>query len=149
MPPRRAAQHREIVVTDLGNAAPNGFTALEIREALERVKNSTTLRASRKLLQLLEFVVEMALRGKADQLKETTIAVSVFGRAADYDPKADTVVRNQALRLRLKLKHYYESEGGKDPVIIEIPKGHYAPRFVSRGLSAGSFATAPHRRSHV
>jgi hypothetical protein len=139
----------EIVVRHLGNVACNGLTALEIRHALDRLKNSATLRASRQLLRLLDFVVEMALRGEADQLKETTIAVSVFGRPADYDPKADTVVRNQALRLRLKLKHYYESEGVKDPLIIEIPKGQYAPHFIERAASPGSLETLPRHRSHA
>ena len=80
-----------------------------------------------------------------DQLKETVIAVSVFGRPTDYDPKADTVVRNQALRLRLKLKDYYESEGARDPLMIQIPKGQYAPRFVARTSFSQPLAIAPYR----
>jgi hypothetical protein len=126
-----------------------GFTALEIREALERIRTSRTLSASKKLLQLLNFVVETALRGEGDQLKETVIAVSVFGRPTDYDPKADTVVRNQALRLRLKLKDYYESEGARESLMIQIPKGQYAPRFVARASPSKPLTVTPHRRSHV
>jgi hypothetical protein len=126
-----------------------GFTALEIREALERIRTSRTLGASKKLLQLLNFVVETALRGEGDQLKETVIAVSVFGRPTDYDPKADTVVRNQALRLRLKLSDYYESEGAREPLMIQIPKGQYAPRFVARASPSKPLTVAPHRRSHI
>lgn len=82
-----------------------------------------------RLAQLLTFVVETTLRGDADHLKETTIGVSVFGRSPDYDPKVDTIVRSQAWRLRAKLKKYYMSEGLHDPVVIEIPKGHYVPVF--------------------
>jgi hypothetical protein len=137
------------VVRDVGNAVRAGFTALEIREALERIRTSRTLGASKKLLQLLNFVVETALRGEGHQLKETIIAVSVFGRPTDYDPKADTVVRNQALRLRLKLKDYYESEGARDPLMIQIPKGQYAPRFVARTSPSQPLSIAPHRRSQV
>jgi hypothetical protein len=136
-------------VRDSGNLARGEVTPSDIRGALKRIQSSRTMGASKKLLQLLNFVVETALKGEAHQLKETTIAVSVFGRAPDYDPKADTVVRNQALRLRLKLKDYYESEGAKDPLVICIPKGQYAPLFVARTCATGQPGVASHRRSHV
>ena len=74
------------------------------------------------------------LKGHAAELKETTIGVEAFGRATDYDPKTDTVVRTQTWRLRRKLRTYYSAEGTSDPVLIEIPIGHYVPVFHSRGV---------------
>lgn len=62
-------------------------------------------------------------------LKETIIGVAVFGRSPDYDPKADTIVRSQAWRLRSKLRKYYSSEGTNEPIIIDLPIGHYVPTF--------------------
>ena len=82
-----------------------------------------------RLMQLLNFVVDSTLKGEAMHLKETTIGVAVFGRSPDYDPKVDTIVRSQAWRLRSKLRKYYTSEGAADPIIIEIPIGHYVPVF--------------------
>ena len=82
-----------------------------------------------RLVQLLTFVVGSTLRGESAHLKETTIGVAVFGRSPDYDPKVDTIVRSQAWRLRAKLKKYYLSEGANDPVVIDIPIGHYVPVF--------------------
>ncbi len=82
-----------------------------------------------RLVQLLDFVVASTLRGEASHLKETTIGVYVFGRSPDYDPKVDTIVRSQAWRLRAKLRKYYASEGAHDPVIVEVPTGHYVPAF--------------------
>ena len=82
-----------------------------------------------RLAQLLDFVVASTLRGEAGHLKETTIGVYVFGRSPDYDPKADTIVRSQAWRLRSKLRKYYASEGANDPIVIDIPIGHYVPVF--------------------
>ena len=38
-------------------------------------------------LALLRFVVEQHLEGKASEIKESVIAVEVFGRGADHDPK--------------------------------------------------------------
>jgi hypothetical protein len=91
------------------------------------------MRGCQKLHQLLTFVVDATLKGEAAHLKETTIGVFVFGRAPDYDPKVDTIVRSQAWRLRGKLREYYASEGAEDPVIIDVPVGRYVPTFSLRG----------------
>lgn len=97
--------------------------------AVDRIQKSRTMTGCQRLMQLLTFVVGSTLKGEADHLKETTIGVSVFGRSPDYDPKADTIVRSQAWRLRSKLRKYYSSEGADDPVVIDIPVGHYVPVF--------------------
>jgi hypothetical protein len=101
----------------------------EIRNAVERIRQSRAMRGCQRLVQLLTFVVESTINGEAMHLKETTIGVAVFGRRPDYDPKVDTIVRSQAWRLRSKLKKYYASEGAMDPIVIEIPIGHYVPVF--------------------
>lgn len=62
-------------------------------------------------------------RGEASQIKETTIAVAVFQRAADYDP----IVRVHARRVRERLDLYYRTTGTHDPITINLPKGGYVP----------------------
>lgn len=69
------------------------------------------------------------MAGKADEVKETVIASEVYGRARDYDPKVDSIVRVEATRLRSRLQAYYEGEGRHDPIRITLPKGTYVPRF--------------------
>lgn len=101
----------------------------EIQAAVERIDKSRVMSNCARLIQLLRFVVDSTLKGEAMHLKETTIGVSVFGRTPDYDPKADTIVRSQAWRLRAKLKKYYESEGAAESIIIDLPIGHYVPTF--------------------
>jgi hypothetical protein len=105
-----------------------------VRDAVCRIGESAVMRGSPKLYTLLRFLVEATLKGHAAELKETTIGVEAFGRATDYDPKTDTVVRTQTWRLRRKLRTYYSAEGTSDPVLIEIPIGHYVPVFHSRGV---------------
>ena len=39
------------------------------------------------------------------------IAVEVFGRRTDHDPKQDSIVRTEATRLRARLRDYYADEG--------------------------------------
>ena len=116
--------------------ATEEFSTAEIRAALARVLASQTIAGSERLVQFLRFVVETKVHGNADHLKETIIGVSVFGRAPDYDPKADTIVRSQAWRLRAKLNEYYSSEGADDPLMIYMPRGCYVPVFIRRGVDA-------------
>src|SRR5262249_28758836 len=49
-----------------------------------------------------------------------------------FDPKADAIVRVEATRLRARLKQYYQTEGTRDALVIEMPKGSYAPSFQPR-----------------
>src|SRR5918998_1790721 len=109
---------------------------------LERVLQSRTLQNSESLKAFLRFVVEQTVDGREAQLKEYIIATEVFGRNSDYDPRIDSVVRVQAGRLRTKLQEYYTTEGKGDPVVIDLPKGHYHPVFVC-AQAAGEGGTAP------
>lgn len=79
--------------------------------------------------KFLRYVVERTLADRADEIKETVIAAEVYGRAADYDPKTDSIVRVEASRLRQKLRAYYENEGRDASLRIHLPSGTYVPRF--------------------
>jgi hypothetical protein len=81
------------------------------------------------LTSFLNFVVGATLAGRGDRLKGYTIGVEALGRAASFDPQTDPIVRVGATRLRAALARYYAGEGIDDPVIIDMPPGHYVPRF--------------------
>jgi serine/threonine-protein kinase len=103
-----------------------------VREQLARIVASDAFADSPRMARFLRFTVEEALRGNASQLKETVIGTQVFDRASGYDPRLDPIVRVEARRLRAKLQAYYENSGQQDPVILEFPKGRYAPVFRMR-----------------
>jgi TolB-like protein len=115
-----------------------------IREALERVLSSACFARSERASKLLRFLVERRLDDRDSELKESIIGVEVFGRKPDYDPKADSTVRSEAVRLRGKLTRYYATEGTRDQLVIELPKGGYVPTF--RPLEMIPAATPPGRR---
>jgi hypothetical protein len=106
-------------------------SAEQCQQQVHRIIHSTTFRNASTLQQLFQFVADKAIAGTTEGLKEYTIGVEAFGRKQDFDPKTDTIVRVQIHRLRLKLKEYYDAEGSHDPILIEIPKGHYLPSFES------------------
>src|SRR5437763_10453953 len=105
------------------------FEAQAVRRQLERALASASFIRSERLSRFLRFVVERHLEGKDNELKETVIAVEVFGRKADYDPKLDSIVRTEAGRLRARLAEYYAGDGGSDPMVLELPQGSFIPVF--------------------
>jgi tetratricopeptide (TPR) repeat protein len=109
--------------------ATRSATPQEIRTHVERVLASREFGSAPRLSGFLRFVVETTLEGKAGEIKETLIAVEVYGRAADYNPQIDSTVRVEAGRLRTRLHKWYESEGRHEEIRIELPKGRYVPVF--------------------
>jgi hypothetical protein len=109
-------------------ARPPHFSA-SIREELDRVLSSPEFRTSKRSQDFLKYVVEHALTGHADLLKERTIGIEVFGRSTDYDPGEDATVRVKAGEVRKRLGLYYAEQGVHDPVRIELPLGTYIPEF--------------------
>jgi TolB-like protein len=86
--------------------------------------------------RFLKYVVEQALAGASDQVKEYVIGVEVFQRDQAYDPRLDSIVRVEAKRLRTKLDEYYAGPGRNDEVVIRIPRGSYVPLFDQRPSDA-------------
>ena len=101
----------------------------EIRAQLQRILESPVFSTALRLSQFLQFVVFRSIEGQAAAIKEYLIGVEVYNRAPSYDPKADSIVRAEASRLRAKLREYYEADGKNDPIRIDLPKGSYTPVF--------------------
>ena len=93
----------------------------EIRAALEHMAASEAFRGSPQLVAFLRYVVEETLRGASDRIKGYTIAVEALGRAENFDPQLDPIVRVEAMRLRRALARYYANGGKNDPVLIDLP----------------------------
>ena len=90
---------------------------------------SPEFRTSKRSQEFLRYVVEHALNGQADLLKERTIGIDVFGRSTDYDPGEDATVRVKAGEVRKRLGLYYSEQGALDLIRIELPLGTYVPEF--------------------
>jgi hypothetical protein len=123
----------ESVVSGAGLfAAPppaNGFTSDLVHKQVERIARNDHFVRSKKLIRFLQYTVEKTLNGRGDQLSEYEISGMVYERSEHFDPQTDAIVRNEARRLRSKLKEYYRGEGARDPLVIEYPLGSYAPVF--------------------
>jgi len=118
----------------------------DVAEALRRVLSSSGFRRNERMSRFLRLLVERHLEGRDEELKESVIAVDVFGRRPDYDPKLDSIVRTEAGRLRARLAEYYAGEGRADPLVIELPKGGYVPSLRERAVSDERVTTRPPQR---
>jgi len=74
-------------------------------------------------------VVERALHGHTDPLKERTLGIEVFGREPDYDTNLDPVVRTTAVEIRKRIAQYYHEPGHETEIRIDFPPGTYMPEF--------------------
>lgn len=100
-----------------------------IRLQLERLVTSDALRSSRRSVAFLRYIVEQTLQGNAEELKERTIGVGVFGKALTYDTNLDHAVRTAATELRKRLSIYYGQEEHRDELRILLVPGSYVPQF--------------------
>jgi len=110
----------------------------ELRQLVGRVLASETLSRSERLSELLRFVCDLTLSGRAAEINEQRVGASVFGRPQDYDSSIDGIVRTQASRLRQRLNLYFENEGCRERLVIVIPRGSYVPVFEPRQKTAAS-----------
>jgi hypothetical protein len=100
----------------------------EILQEMEGVLASPQFCNSKRYPALLRYVVQSALSGHSDLLKERTLGVEIFHRPPDYDTNADTVVRYTAGEVRKRLSLYYHDHESR--LQISLPAGSYVPEFL-------------------
>src|SRR5579884_630502 len=111
-----------------GGTLPSDITEQGVLEQLGRISSSPVFRASRRCVTFLEYVVQAAVEGRTNTLKEKTLGIRVFNRNPDYDPKQDSVVRVTANEVRKRLAQYY-ALGHQSELRIDLPAGSYLPEF--------------------
>ena len=93
----------------------------QVRDHLKEVFASRAFAGSKRAQDFLQLIVEHALAGRLDSLRERMIGAEMFGRKIDYDTANDAVVRVKATEVRRKLAQYYQ-ESTKPPLVrIELP----------------------------
>ncbi|QOY89133.1 hypothetical protein [Paludibaculum fermentans] len=106
-------------------ASPDAEVLFELRQVLE----SSEFAGSERGRTLLVYLVENALSGGLERLKERTIGIEIFGRDASYDTGQDAIVRVSANSVRKRLQAYYSRVPAASRVRIVLPAGTYVPEF--------------------
>lgn len=100
-----------------------------VRDHLSEVIASHAFAGSKRTQDFLQLIVEHALEGDFDSLRERMIGAEMFGRPIGYDTGSDSVVRVKATEVRKRLVRFYFEAKGKQAVRIELPSGSYVPKF--------------------
>jgi hypothetical protein len=119
------------MLNDSATATPT-FTDEErkaIQEQVERLLRNSHFNQSRRFPSFLRFVIEQTLLGQTDLLKERTLGIEIFGRAADYDTASDPIVRVTATEIRKRIAQYYQEPGHETELRVSLPAGSYVPQF--------------------
>src|SRR5258708_2903749 len=103
--------------------------AAQVRDELRKILASEAFKGGKRAQDFLQLVVEHALAGRLDSLRERMLGAEMFGRPVDYDTANDAVVRVKATEVRRKLAQYYQEAKKKPAIRIQLPVGSYVPRF--------------------
>lgn len=117
---------------DTHERAPEGPEAQDVRAHLIKILQSRFFASAPRLTRFLDFVVNESLNGREHNLKEYSVALSVFGKPENFDPRLDSSVRVAARQLRARLEQYYSTDGRGDRVRITMKPGEYKPCFYCR-----------------
>jgi len=108
---------------------PEANRHAEILNQLTQIQSSHAFCNSARSKEFLSYVVEQALAGNPEGLKERSIGVNLFHRTPTYDTGEDPIVRVKAGEVRRRLAEYYAAEEQAPELQIELPVGSYIPKF--------------------
>lgn len=118
--------YTEILLSELPHYATN------VRETLQTVCESPAFKTSPKSCEFLRHIVQRALSGDTDELKERLIGMNLLGREATYDTGSDAGVRVRANDVRKRLTAYNTAQTESSRFTFDLPSGSYLPRFFKK-----------------
>ncbi len=102
-------------------------TSNATRECLNKICQSDAFSGSKRLQELLIYVVEEELAGRGHDIRAKTIGLDVHGYSPEEILERESVVRVDAGRVRRKLEDYYREASDDDEIQISLPVGTYRP----------------------
>jgi TolB-like protein/Tfp pilus assembly protein PilF len=100
-----------------------------VRTHLFEVLSSDAFKGGKRAQDFLQLVVEHALAGRTDNLRERMLGAEMFGRPVGYDTANDAVVRVKASEVRKRLAQYYQTLAAPPAIRIDLQSGSYVPQF--------------------
>jgi hypothetical protein len=124
---KMSAFETEARVIEITKLARNPALVASLRVHLEEVTHGEDLFGSPRGQQFLRHVVEKAIQGDFDSLKERVIGIELFHRSPAYDKAEDAIVRVTASDVRKRLTKHYARHRGESEFRSDIPPGSYIP----------------------
>ena len=125
-------------MASIAKIAESKTKAAYLRQHVKEVTRGAAFQGSHRSGQFLDHIVEKALAGNIDSLKERTIGIELFGRIPTYDTGEDSIVRVTASDVRKRLLQHYGRYGATSQIRINLPIGSYVPEITWEGHGKAS-----------
>ncbi len=123
----RQTTHNGARTTEIARIVETQKNVAALQQHLKEITDGAAFRASHRSGQFLKYIVEHAIAGDFDALKERLIGVELFGRSPSYDTGEDAIVRVTASDVRKRLLQHYGNCGSASEFRISLPAGSYIP----------------------
>src|SRR6266567_4152193 len=118
---------------ELVKIAESSQDTAALRHHLTEIIEGAVFKGSHRSGQFLRYIVEQALAGQFDSLKERVIGMELFGRTPSYDTSEDAIVRVTASDVRKRLLQHYGKYGASSEFRVSLPLGSYVPDITRHG----------------
>jgi hypothetical protein len=134
-------------LAEIAEIAKLGTNIVAIRKHVKEVIEGAEFKASPRCGRFLQYVVDRALIGDFEALKERAIGTALFGRPQSYNSVDDAIVRVTASDVRKRLRQHYGRNGAPSEFRLDLPAGAYVPEF-KRGRRRASTRIESANLSH-
>lgn len=122
-----SADAREAEIALIARSAK---TTARLQEHLQEIIEGPAFKGSHRSGQFLRYIVDQAIAGHFESLKERVIGMELFGRSPSYDTGEDAIVRVTASDVRKRLLQHYGKSGESSSFRVNLPPGSYVPEIV-------------------
>lgn len=109
-----------------------------LRQHLLEIIESKAFKGSHRSAQFLSYIMDQAIAGRFDSLKERVIGIELFGRSPTYDTGEDAIVRVTASDVRRRLLQHYGENGRSSTFNISLISGSYIPEILKQTQNEAS-----------
>jgi len=124
--------------SEIGKIAETEKDLELLQQHLREVIEGAAFKASHRSGQFLKYIVDQAIAGHCESLKERVIGMELFGRSPTYDTGEDAIVRVTASDVRKRLLQHYGKDGATSEFRISLPLGAYIPEIARRTHSSAN-----------
>jgi hypothetical protein len=112
---------------EIAKIAQSGEAVAALQQHLKEVTEGAAFKGSHRSGLFLRHVIDQAIGGHFESLKERAIGMELFGRSPSYVTGEDAIVRVTANDVRKRLVQHYNKYGAGSEFRINLPLGSYVP----------------------
>ena len=112
---------------EIAKIAESDEARVALEKHLDEIIEGTGFKGSHRSGQFLKYIVDQAIAGRFELLKERVIGMELLGRPPTYDTGEDAIVPVTASDVRKRLLQHYGSRQEISEFRISLPLGSYIP----------------------